>query len=154
MHEMAAHLPHEELLQALTLSAILFESQYHVPSYGERYENYTDHKPLRTRTLLQLRQWLAGSEHGGSRRRVWAQVPHAHGIQRRFAPCVPRGFTVRLHRDPTQVILSLSTMLVYIQALQSDRPKPQQVFEYWTARIERILRKSIADDAMLGRTAA
>ena len=43
MHEMAADLPHEELhLQALSFVSMLYESQYHVPSYGRWYEG-TDH---------------------------------------------------------------------------------------------------------------
>ena len=63
---------------------------------------------------------------------------------------LPEGFTlVRMHRNPVKVILSLSTMLAYIQALQSDSPKPAEILDYWTRRIERMLRKSDADDAML-----
>jgi hypothetical protein len=162
MHEMKAELPHEELhLQALSFSAMLFESQYHIPSFGERYENQTDHKPSYwyIRELLQLRQWLGGGVGGGGaaltkadgERRVWALKSPMHmESSEALLHAFPEGFTlVRLHRDPVQVILSLCTMLVYIQALQSDFPKPRDVFEYWTARLERVLRKAVADDALL-----
>ena len=61
-----------------------------------------------------------------------------------------QGFTlVRMHREPLNVVLSLATMLAYIQALQSDRPQPAAVLEYWVGRLERMLRRAVADDDRL-----
>ena len=181
MHEMEAGLPHEELhLQALSFAAMLFESQYHIPSYGRMYENETDHTRSYwyVRELLQLRQHLhreAEREQRGQRGPAQPGTPEGTGTgtgahtQADTSPrtwvlkspmhlessdallhAFPEGFTlVRMHRDPFRVVLSLATMLAYIQALQSDRPKPRRVLEYWVGRLERMLRKADADDERL-----
>ena len=149
-------------IQALSFAAMLFESQYHIPSYGHFYENETDHRQSYgyVRELLQLRQHImreAALQDAAARppsfaeQRTWVLKSPMHlESSNALLHAFPEGFTlVRLHRDPYRVILSLATMLAYIQALQSDRPKPRQVLEYWTGRIERMLRKAVADDGRL-----
>jgi hypothetical protein len=131
---------------------MLYESQYHIPTYGDDYENATDHAASYRymRTLLQLRQALAGDSAGvgsaAGRRWVLKSPMHLESL-RSLVTMLPEGFTlVRLHRDPLAVVKSLSTMLAYVQALQTDRPKPAAILEYWVGRLERMLRRMAADD--------
>ena len=160
MHEMGASLPHEELhLQALSFYSMLYESQYHVPSYGAYYENGT--KPWRAlhrlrsyeyvRDLLKVRQWRTREDADRKDRTFVLKSPmHLECADALLHMLPTQGFTlVRMHREPLNVVLSLATMLAYIQALQSDRPQPAAVLEYWVGRLERMLRRAVADDDRL-----
>ena len=128
MHEMGASLPHEELhLQALSFYSMLYESQYHVPSYGAYYENGT--KPWRAlhrlrsyeyvRDLLKVRQWRTREDADRKDRTFVLKSPmHLECADALLHMLPTQGFTlVRMHREPLNVVLSLATMLAYIQAL-------------------------------------
>ena len=87
-------------IQALSFAAMLFESQYHIPSYGHFYENETDHRQSYgyVRELLQLRQHImreAALQDAAARAvfcratDVGSQIPDASRIVQRAPPRLP-----------------------------------------------------------------
>ena len=111
--------------------SMLYESQYHVPSYGAYYENGT--KPWRAlhrlrsyeyvRDLLKVRQWRTREDADRKDKTFVLKSPmHLECADALLHMLPTQGFPlVRMHREPLNVVLSLATMLAYIQALQSDQ---------------------------------
>ena len=93
------------------------------------------------RDLLKVRQWRTREDADRKDRTFVLKSPmHLECADALLHMLPTQGFTlVRMHREPLDVVLSLATMLAYIQALQSDRPQPAAVLEYWVGRLERML---------------
>jgi hypothetical protein len=66
----------------------------------------------------------------------------------------PDATVVVTHRDPVSVVQSAATMMAYAGRVQYRRVDVDGTFEYWADRIERLLRASVRDAALLpsGRT--
>jgi len=61
----------------------------------------------------------------------------------------PDATIVVTHRDPVSVIQSTVTMLTYGARMTYRTPRPEWYLEYWTDRIERLLRASVRDRPLL-----
>jgi len=61
----------------------------------------------------------------------------------------PDATIVVTHRDPVSVIQSAITMLTYGARMNYTRPRPEFYLEYWTDRIEKLLRASVRDRHLL-----
>lgn len=145
MHEMTADHVHEEIqLLALTLSTMLMETVWHVPSYRDWYKS-TDQTPAYAylRRVLQALQWLRGGER-------WALKSPQHLEQFAALTTVfPDATVVCTHRDPIAVTTSLITMVSYSARLSIDHPQPQQIGRYWSDRVEDLLTACVRDRGML-----
>ncbi|HEX5616590.1 MAG TPA: sulfotransferase [Acidimicrobiia bacterium] len=141
MHEMHATEADEEIwLLAVDFATMLFEASYHVPSFRDWY--------LRTdltggyeylRTLLQILQWYRPAER-------WLLKSPQHLEQ--LGPLLrafPDATIVQTHRDPVTVTASFCSMGAYGRRMNTDHISVRAIGEYWSARIEGMLRRSIDD---------
>jgi hypothetical protein len=141
MHEMSCNLPHEEIqLLAVDFSTMLFEATYFIPSYRDWYRANDQTPSYRyLRKLLQVLQWLRG----GTR---WVLKTPQHlehlGPLLKVFPDVK---IVQTHRDPIAVIGSECTMLAYLARLYNEHIDLLTVGQYWSSRIEDLLKASIRD---------
>lgn len=141
MHEMDAHLPHEEIqLLAVEFSTMLFEATYHVPSYRTWYQAHEQTPAYATmKLLLQALQWR-----GDRKRWVLKSPQHLEQLGPLFAT-FPDACLVQTHRDPVAVTASLCTMTTYGLRMQSDGVDPVARGRYWATRVEELLRASVRD---------
>lgn len=141
MHEMACDRPTEENeLLAVDFSTMLFEWDYHVPHYRDWYRAHDQTPAYRyLRKLLQVLQWL----HGGTR---WVLKSSQHLEQLRpLLEVFPDAKIVQTHRDPVAVTASLCTLVAYEARGASERVNLLEVGQYWSSRVENLLRASERD---------
>ena len=137
MHEMTVEHAHEEIqLLAIDFSTMLFETTAPMPAWREAYLS-RGQRPTYAYLLkvLKLLQWLRG----GTR---WVLKTPQHLEQ--FPALVhtfPDATFVVTHRDPVTVTASMVTMLAYTARLTRDRVDLEAVGDYWSDRLERMLRR-------------
>ncbi len=137
MHEMTVEHAHEEIqLLAIDFSTMLFETTAPMPAWRETYLS-RGQRPTYAYLLkvLKLLQWLRG----GTR---WVLKTPQHLEQ--FPALVhtfPDATFVVTHRDPVTVTASMVTMLAYTARLTRDRVDLEAVGDYWSDRLERMLRR-------------
>jgi hypothetical protein len=145
MHEFSVEGPHEEIqLLALAFSTQLFEASYCVPSYGEWYHG-SDQTPAYAylKRALQALQWLRR----GTR---WLLKTPQH--LENLGPLVrtfPDAKFIQTHRDPVRITASLGTMIAYGSRMQHRRVDPVAIGRRWADNVERMLRASVRDRALL-----
>jgi Sulfotransferase family len=141
MHEMTVEHAHEEIqLLAIDFSSMLFETTAPMPLWRDGYLA-RDQRPSYAYLVRVLRvlQWLRG----GTR---WVLKSPQHLEQ--FPVLVdtfPDATFVVTHRDPVSVTVSMATMLAYSARLTRDRVDVEGIGRYWSDRLERMLRQSVAD---------
>ncbi len=137
MHEMTVEHTHEEIqLLAIDFSTMLFETTAPMPTWRDAYLG-RDQRPSYTylRKVLKVLQWLRG----GTR---WVLKTPQHLEQ--FPALVdtfPDATFVVTHRDPVSVTASMVTMIAYTARLTRDRVDVESMGDYWSDRLERMLRR-------------
>jgi hypothetical protein len=124
MHRMAARLPQEDVgMMALEFTSMIFEASFRLPSYtawlhgggGDMAPAYALH-----RRFLQLLQWvLKTPAHLWDLDTLLAEYPDA---------CL-----VQTHRDPLQILSSLTSLETTLRAMASDDIHPDEIAREWSA---------------------
>jgi Sulfotransferase family len=145
MHEMTVEHAHEEIqLLANDISGMLFESTYHVPSFAAHYKA-SDQAPSYAylKRTLQAMQWLRG----GMR---WVLKSPQHLEQLPVLRATfPDATFVLTHRDPTEVVQSMATMISYAARMVTARPDPTTLSRYWLDRASDLLDGCVRDRDVL-----
>jgi hypothetical protein len=139
MHEMTVDHVHEEIqLLAIDFSSMLFETTAPIPTWRDHYldrDQTASYAYLKL--ILQALQWLRG----GSR---WILKSPQHLEQ--FPALVatfPDATFIVTHRDPVSVTTSMLTMLAYSARLGHDVVDLDWIGDYWSDRLERMLRACV-----------
>lgn len=141
MHEMTGEHAHEEIqLLANDISGMLYETAYYTPSFAAHYKAHDQEPSYRhLKRSLQAMQWLRG----GTR---WVLKSPQHLEQ--FPALVktfPDAIFVVTHRDPVQVVQSMTTMISYAARMGCSRPDPVELSRYWLDRAEDLLNGCLRD---------
>ena len=142
MHPMNPDHIHEELeLMGPDFASYNFEWLYHTPRWRDHYyaHDQTPHYEY-MKNVLRLVQWRRGE------RKRWVLKCPQHLEQ---IPALLRTFpdatVVFTHRDPVAVLQSTITMQAYTQRMNRRRPVLPALLEYWSDRIEHLLRACVRD---------
>jgi Sulfotransferase family len=137
MHEMTVEHTHEEIqLLAIDFSTMLFETTAPMPAWRDAYLS-RDQRPTYAYLVkvLQVLQWLRG----GTR---WVLKTPQHLEQfPALVDAFPDATFVVTHRDPVSVTASMVTMIAYTARLTRDRVDLGAMGDYWSDRLERMLRR-------------
>jgi hypothetical protein len=147
MHPMNPDHVHEELeLMGPDFSSYVFEWTGHVPRYRDHYLA-TDQTPhyAYLRRVLQILQHRDG---GPSKPWVLKSPQHLEQLPA-LLTTFPDATIVFTHRDPAAVIQSIVTMLGYSHRMARDILDMPSLLAYWTDRIERLLKRGVADRALV-----
>ena len=145
MHDMAPEHVHEEIeLQGLDFASYELEWIATVPRWRDYYLSHdqTAHYAYMKRVLKAL-QWLRGPDR-------WILKSPQHMEQ--LGPLVstfPDATFILTHRDPVSVIRSAITMLAYGDRIRRHRVDPPAVADYWSERVEMLLRSCVRDREIL-----
>jgi hypothetical protein len=141
MHEMEAEAPDEEIwLLAVDFATMLFEASYRVPTFRDWYcahDQLSGYHFLRT--MLQVLQWYRPAE-----RWLLKSPQHLEQLPA-LLEVFPDATIVQTHRDPLMVTASFCSMATYGRRMNSRHIDPNDIGTYWSARIERMLRRSVED---------
>lgn len=145
MHEFTPEGPHEEIqLLAMDFTSVLFETSWHIPSYGAWYKQ-ADRAPAYAflKRCLKALQFV-------QRKERWLLKTPEHLMN--LGPLVqefPDATFVQTHRDPIRITASLSVMVAYGSRMQQRGADPREIARYWSARTEDFLRASVEDRHLL-----
>jgi hypothetical protein len=137
---------HEELeLEAIDFSSYLIEwvgSQ--APEWRDYYLSHdqTPHYHY-MKTALKLVQWLRGPD-----RWVLKCPQHLEQLGPLLAT-FPDATIVMTHRDPVAVVQSAATMNAYGSRMTFRKPDVDAICDYWTDRVERLLRSGVRDAGLI-----
>ncbi len=141
MHPMSPQHVHEEIeLQCPDFSSYILEWVALAPRWRDYYLacDQTPHYRYMRRALQAL-SW----QHGPDR---WVLKSPQHLEQLPVLDAVFPDATVAItHRDPVSVIASAVTMLAYGSRLRCQRIDAAALLDYWTDRVERLLRACVRD---------
>ncbi|MBT4522215.1 MAG: sulfotransferase [Halieaceae bacterium] len=141
MHPMPPEHIHEEIeLQGPDFSSYLLEWIAHVPRWRDYYlqHDQTPHYHY-MKKVLQIIQWYRGDKR-------WVLKSPQHMEQLKpLMNTFPDATVVITHRDPVSVIQSAATMLTYGDRVRNKRVDAGATLDYWTQRIETILRACVRD---------
>jgi hypothetical protein len=139
MHPMGALLPQECVaLTAHDFATMIFHTTNDVPSYQAWLESadlrsvYASH-----RRQLQYLQWRCPAE-----RWVLKSPGHLWALESLLA-VYPDARIVQTHRDPLEVIASLTSLVAYLRSMASDCIDPLRIGTDWTERLARGLRNTM-----------
>ncbi|MGW0520085.1 sulfotransferase family protein [Crossiella sp. NPDC003009] len=144
MHQWTAHGAEEEVrLLAIDFSSTYFECQLPLPGYRDWYLG-TDQTPAyaHLRVVLQALSWLRGDG-----RWVLKAPQHLEQLPALHA-AFPDAVVVFTHRDPGLAIASLVTMATYTARLTLREVDVPAVAGYWTDRVDHLLARLLADQAV------
>ncbi len=141
MHPMEPDHIHEELeLMGPDFASYNFEWISVIPQWRDHYYA-TDQTPHYEymKTALKILQFIRGPKR-------WVLKCPQHLEQLPVLKKVfPDATVVITHRDPVAVIQSAVTMTGYNQRFYRNQVEPEKLLEYWTDRIEHLLRACVAD---------
>ncbi len=144
MHEMAATGIHEDNeLMFPDLNCYSWEFQARLPRWIDHYfahdrtGSYAYEKKV-----LQVLAWTRGD--GGRRRWLLKSPQHMENLAA-IRTVFPDATMVITHRDPVDVLRSLTTMLGYSDRIRRQPTDPQGLARHWIDRIERLLRACVAE---------
>jgi hypothetical protein len=141
MHPMEPDHIHEELeLMGPDFASYNFEWISVIPKWRDHYYA-TDQTPHYEymKTVLKILQWIRGPKR-------WVLKCPQHLEQLPVLKTVfPDATVVITHRDPVAVIQSAVTMTGYNQRFYRNEVEPEALLEYWTDRIEHLLRACVKD---------
>lgn len=136
----------EEEIELLDLDFASYVLEWHarVPGWRDFYFGLDQHQHYAyLRTVLKALTFLRGP-------RQWVLKSPQHAEQ--LGPLINTfsdatvAFT---HRDPVAVIQSAVTMLAYGDRMRRHHIDPEGLVDYWTDRIERLLRACVRDRALI-----
>ncbi|WP_068071779.1 sulfotransferase family protein [Novosphingobium lentum] len=145
MHEWAPGHVHEECeLQSFDFSSYMLDWFARVPRWQQYYCDH-DQTPhyLYARKVVQIMTWYKGPN-----RWVMKSPPNMENLPAVFA-AYPDATVAITHRDPVAVLQSAITMMAYLDRLRRKDADLPGLAQYWINRIERLLRKCIADRARI-----
>lgn len=150
MHEMTTDHVHEEIqLLALDFSTMLFETSVPLPRYRDWFDASDQTETYRyLRRVLQVCTYLRHRDEGAPTR--WVLKSPQHLAQ--FGPLhtvFPDATFVVTHREPIAVTVSMATMVAYSVRLAGEQPDPVAVGDYWSGRVEHLLRACVRDRDLL-----
>ena len=141
MHDMPPEHIHEEIeLQALDFSNYVWEWIAYVPRWRDYYLSHDQTPHYRyLKKALQALQWLRGPDR-------WILKSPQH-LEQLGPLCTtfPDATIAFTHRDPVSVIASTVTMCAYGSRLRCKRVDLAMIADYWSDRIERLLRACVRD---------
>ncbi len=145
MHEMTAWHTHEEIhLLAMDCSTMFFDTLAPMPTWREYYRS-TDQTP-HYRYLDRVLRVLQSVRPAGSR---WVLKSPQHLEQ--LGPlraAFPDATVVMTHRDPGDVIVSMTTMIAYSARLHLEVVDPVAIGRYWSELLTDLLGSCVADRGM------
>lgn len=145
MHEFTVEGPHEEIqLLAMSFTSVLFETSWHIPSYGRWYAQ-ADRAPA----YAYLKRCLKALQFLHPKERWLLKTPEHLMNLRSLVREFPDATFVQTHRDPVRITASLSVMVAYGSRMQQRGVDPKEVARYWSARTEDFLRASVEDRHLL-----
>ncbi|WP_353227346.1 sulfotransferase [Novosphingobium sp.] len=143
MHEMSATGIHEDNeLMFMDLNCYSWEFQARLPRWIDHYfahdrtGSYAYEKKV-----LQVLSWSRGPS--GRRRWLLKSPQHMENLAAIHA-VFPDATMVVTHRDPVDVLRSLTTMLGYSDRIRRQPTDPVGLAAHWIDRIERLLRACVA----------
>jgi hypothetical protein len=150
MHEMLPNDIHEDNeLMFMDMNCYNWE-------FSSRLPRWIDHYLAHDRTIsyayekkvLQVISWYRGVKSGEPGRRRWLlkSPQHMENLQA-IKNVFPDATMVITHRDPVDVLRSLTTMLGYSDRIRRDPVDPPALARHWAIRIERLLRECVAQRA-------
>ena len=147
MHPMNPDHIHEELeLMTFDFGCNQFEWTSMVPGYRDYYfgKDHTPHYEY-LKTVLKLLQIERGEEKSWVLKCV--QNPEQLPVLKKVFPDATAIIT---HRDPVAVIQSTATMIAYGHRILRTSVDPKWVLNYWTDRIEALLKACVRDRNVWG----
>ncbi len=129
MHRMAARLPQEDVgMTSLEFTSMVFEAAFRLPSYTAWFHHEADLAPAYAlhRRFLQVLQWRCPAE-----RWVLKTPGHLWALENLMVE-YPDACLVQTHRDPLQILSSLTSLLTTLRALASDRIDPHDIAREWS----------------------
>ena len=146
MHAMEPDHFHEDVeLMGPNFAGYNFEWLARAPKWRDYYLS-TDQTPHYEymKTVLKIFQWQ-DVQAGGTRKRWVTKCPQ-HLEQLRVLKAVFPDATVAItYRDPVEVIQSAITMIAYGERMAYPTIDAQGLLEYWTDRVETLLRACVRD---------
>lgn len=146
MHPMNPEHIHEELeLMGPDFASYNFEWLTMSPRWRDDYyaHDQTPHYEY-MKTVLKILQWQ--DRQAGKLKQRWVLKCPQHLEQLPVLQTVfPDAAIVITHRDPVAVIQSAITMLAYGQRLNRKQVLMRELLDYWSDRVERLLRACVRD---------
>lgn len=150
MHPMNPDHIHEELeLMGPDFASYNFEWLNMSPRWRDNYyaSDQTPHYQY-LKKVLQLLQWQ--DRRAGRAKARWVLKCPQHMEQLSVLKSVfPDATVVLTHRDPVSVIQSSVTMLAYGQRISRHKVETKKLIDYWSDRIEHLLRACVRDRGCL-----
>jgi len=146
MHPMNPDHIHEELeLMGPDFASYNFEWLAHSPRWRNDYfaHDQTPHYDY-MKMALKVVQWQR-EQHGIPRTRWVLKCPQHLEQLPVLQKTFPDATIIITHRDPVAVIQSTITMLAYGQRINRKQVMLKELFDYWSARIEHLLRACVRD---------
>lgn len=142
MHPMDPNHIHEEIeLMLPNFASYNFEWFTHSPRYRDHYlqmEQLSHYEYMRT--VIKILQFQQPSD--WPTRWVLKSPMHLENLPE-LSKVFPDATFVVSHRDPVAVLQSTITMLAYGQRMKRTRVLMDELVEYWTDRIEHLLRRCV-----------
>ena len=141
MHPMGARLSQECVTtMADTMVSPLFHNQFRVNSY----QDWVDHEADWSR-VYEFHEWQLQHLGWKVKRDRWVLKTGAHmwGLEHLLTR-YPDARIVFTHRDPVKSMTSYASLTALVRSMGSDDVDPIEIARDWTARIKRVLERSIA----------
>ena len=146
MHSMEPEHFHEDVeLMGPNFAGYNFEWLARAPKWRDHYfaTDQTPHYEY-MRTVLKILQWQ--DVQAGRKRKRWVTKCPQHLEQLRVLRKLFPDATVAItYRDPVEVIQSAITMIAYGERMSYPTIDTQGLLDYWTDRVERLLRACMRD---------
>lgn len=149
MHEMAANDIHEDNeLLFMDMNCYNWEFSCRLPRWTEHYLAHDRTASYAyERKVLQAIAWQRGRKNGV--RWLLKSPQHMENLAA-IKAVFPDATMVITHRDPVDVLRSLTTMLGYSDRTRRDPVDPPGLARLWTGRIEKLLRECVAQRDAFG----
>lgn len=149
MHEMAANDIHEDNeLLFMDMNCYNWEFSCRLPRWTEHYLAHDRTASYAyERKVLQAIAWQRGRKNGV--RWLLKSPQHMENLAA-IKTVFPDATMVITHRDPVDVLRSLTTMLGYSDRTRRDPVDPPGLARLWTGRIEKLLRECVAQRDAFG----
>jgi len=140
MHRMGARLPQEDVgITALEFLSMVYEASFRLTGYTRWFHDEADLGPAYAlhRRFLQVLQWRMPAE-----RWVLKTPAHLWSLDRLLAE-YPDACLVQTHRDPLQVLSSLTSLETTLRGMASDDIDPRAIAREWGELNARALDASV-----------
>jgi hypothetical protein len=141
MHPMGARLSQECVTSmADTMVSPLFHNQFRVNAYQDWVDREADWS-----RVYEFHEWQLQHLGWKVKRDRWVLKTGAHmwGLEHLLAR-YPDARIVFTHRDPVKSMTSYASLTSLVRSMGSDEVDPVEIADDWTARIKRVLERSIA----------